>query len=166
MLKRAGTPAQPNRLSDAARNWTTLKSGDRLSGLVITLAAGAASLRGQVTTSDGEKRPARLFVFLVPAEREKGEDVLRFFAAPVASDGNVILNNIAPGRYWIVEQTAGDNDPSPLSKLRLPDEAETRAKLRRDGETAGTEIEFKPCQNVTNYQLPLKLPEKRVAAVP
>jgi len=38
--------------------------------------------------------------------------------------------------------------------LRLPDETETRAKLRRDAEDAKNAIEFKPCQNVTDYQLP------------
>jgi hypothetical protein len=144
-----------NRSADAARYWTTLKSGDRLSGLIISLAEGAASLRGQITIGPGEKLPARLFLFLIPAEREKAEDVLRFFAVPVASDGKIILNNLAPGRYLVVAQPALDSALSPLTKLRLPDESETRAKLRRDAEAAKTEIEFKPCQNVTDYQLPL-----------
>ncbi len=161
-LQPSVTPAakatQANRLADAARNWTTLRSGDRLSGLIITLADGAASLRGQVTIRAGEKLPGRLFVYLTPAEQEKAEDVLRFFAAPVASDGKIILNNLAPGRYWIVGQPAIDSVLSPLTKLRLPDETETRAKLRRDAEAAKTEIEFKPCQNITDYQLPLKSP--------
>jgi len=56
---------------------------------------------------------------------------------------------------WIVAQPAIDNAPSPLTKLRLPEETETRAKLRRDAEAEKTEIEFKPCQNVTDYQLQL-----------
>lgn len=150
--------AQANLSADAARNWTTLKSGDRLSGLIITLAEGAASLRGQVKIDAGQKPPGRLFVYLIPAEREKTEDVLRFFAAPVASDGKIILNNLAPGRYWIVAQPTIDGALSPLTKLRLPDETETRAKIRRDAEDAKTEIEFKPCQNVTDYQLTLPSP--------
>jgi hypothetical protein len=152
----AAKSAQANRSGDAARNWTTLKSGDRLSGLIITLAEGAASLRGQVIVGSGKNPPARLFVYLIPAEPEKSEDILRFFAAPVAADGKITLNNVAPGRYWIVAQPAIDNALSPLTKLRLPDETETRAKLRRDGEAAKTEIGFTPCQNVTDYQLPLK----------
>ena len=147
--------AQANLSADAARNWTTLKSGDRLTGLTITLAEGAASLRGQVTLGADQKLPARLFVYLIPAEREKSEDVLRFFAVPVDADGKIVLNNLAPGRYWIVAQPTKDADPSPITKLRLPDETETRAKLRRDAEGAKTEIEFKPCQNVTDYQLTL-----------
>src|SRR5258705_5488034 len=150
-----GKSTQTNRPVDAARNWTTLKSGDRLSGLTIPLAEGAGSLRGQVTLGEGEKFPARLFAYLVPAERERAEDVLRFFASPVSPDGKIALNNLAPGRYWIVAQPAIDNAPSPLTKLRFTEETATLADLRSAAEAAKTEIEFKPCQNVTDYQLPL-----------
>ena len=151
-------PAQANREVDAARNWTTLKTGDRLSGLIIRLSEGAASLHGKVTVREGEQPPARLYVYLVPAEREKADDVLRFYAAPLDSDGKIMLNNLAPGRYLIVAQPALDTASSPLTKLRLPDETGTRAKLRRDAEASKTEIEFKPCQNVTDYQLALQSP--------
>lgn len=150
---------EPRRSVDAARQWTAVKAGDRLSGLVITLAEGAASLRGQIKIDDGRAIPARLYVYLVPAEPEKTEDLLRFFAAPIASDGSITLNNLAPGRYWIVAQPAIDGAISPLAKLRLPDETETRAILRRDAEAAKTAIEFRPCQNVTDYQLLLKSSE-------
>ena len=145
-----------NREVDAAQNWTTLKPGDRLSGLVIKLSEGAASLQGKISLGEGEQIPARLYVYLLPVEPEKTNDVLRFFAAPVLSDGKIMLNNLAPGRYLIVTQPATDIALSPLTKLRLPDETETRAKLRREAEASKTEIEFKPCQNVTDYQLPLK----------
>jgi len=148
------TPA--NREIDAARNWTTLKTGDRLSGLVIKLSEGAASLQGKIIPGEGEKSPARLYVYLLPAETEKADDVLRFYAAPVLPDRKFNLNNVAPGRYLMVAQPAFDVALPPLSKLRLPDETETRAKLRRDAEASKTEIEFKPCQNVPDYQLPLR----------
>ena len=147
---------QANREVDAARNWTTLKTGDRLSGLVIKLSEGAASLQGKIITGEGEKPRARLYVYLLPAETEKAEDVLRFYAAPVLPDGKFNLNNVAPGRYLLIAQPAFDLALPPLSKLRLPDETETRAKLRRDAEASKTEIEFKPCQNVTDYQLALR----------
>jgi hypothetical protein len=149
-------PTQANREVDAARNWTTLKTGDRVSGLVIKLSEGAASLQGKIITGEGEKSPARLYVYLLPAETEKADDVLRFYAAPVLADGKFNLNNLAPGRYLMTAQPAFEVALSPLSKLRLPDETETRSKLRRDAEASKTEIEFKPCQNVTDYQLPLR----------
>ena len=139
---------------DAARNWTTLKSGDRLSGLTITLAQGAASLQGQLVLGEGESPPEGTFVYLVPAEREKASDVLRFFAAGVNADGKVALNNIAPGRYWMLVKS--DAATTSVTKLRLPDQADFRAKLRQEAEAANKEIEFKPCQNVAGFQLPLK----------
>lgn len=145
-----------NRPFDAARNWTILKPGDRLSGLAITLAEGAASLRGQIDLAEGQKLPPRLFIYLAPAEPEKAGDVLRFFASLVLADGSFALSNLPPGRYWAIAQAAGENESNVLSKLRLPDEAEARAKLRHDAEAAKIETELKPCQNVADYRLPFR----------
>ena len=99
-----------------------------------------------------------MFAYLVPAEPEKAQDVLRFFASQVVADGTFALNNLPPGRYWTIATPAQENEVNILSKLRLPDETEARTKLRRDAEAAKTEIEFKPCQNVADYQLPFKSP--------
>jgi len=145
-----------NRSNDAARNWTTIKSGERVSGLLITLAEGAASVQGQIKTTENQKLPgARLFVYMVPAEGEKAEDVLRFFAVLVSTDGSFALNNLPPGRYWVIARPAGENVQS---KLRLPDQVESRAKLRREVEAAKAEIDLKPCQNVTNYSVQVAVP--------
>ena len=129
-------------------------AGDRLSGLIVKVAGGAASLKGQITTAEGATLPGRSYVYMVPAEREKSQDVLRFLSAPVSPDKTIMLHNIPPGRYFIVVQPALDDVRPTLTKLRLPNETETRARLRREGEAAKTEIEFKPCQNITDYQLP------------
>ncbi len=136
--------------ADATRVWTTVKSGDRISGLKITLAEGAASLSGHVALAEGETLPEKLFAYLVPAEKESGDEVLRFYAAAVSADGNITLNNLAPGRYWLLPQPALDGG---LTKLRLPDATETRAKLRRDAEALKTEVELKPCQNVVDVKI-------------
>ena len=138
---------------DAARTWTTVKSGDRLSGLTITLAQGAASLDGRLVLKEGETQPEGAFVYLVPAEREKGLDVLRFFAVAISADGKIVLNNIAPGRYWVLMKS--DNVITSVTKLRSPDQAEFRATLRREAEAANTELELKPCQSVTGFQVRL-----------
>ena len=137
---------------DASRVWTTVKSGDRISGLKITIAEGAASLSGQVALAEGETLPEKLFVYLVPAEKESGDEVLRFYAVAVAPDGKITLSNLAPGRYWLLARSALDGG---LTKLRLPDATETRAKLRREAEAAKTEIELRPCQNVVDHRLKL-----------
>ena len=162
----AGRPASAGRSLEAARNRLTLKSGERASGLTITLAEGAASLRGSIKVGEGERVPAKLYLHLVPAEKEKADDVLRFFATTVNGDGTFAIGNLPPGRYFALIRVAPDNESQWASKLRLPEEADTRAKLRREAEAAKTEIEFKPCQNLTDYQLPPKPPLPGAVARP
>jgi hypothetical protein len=148
--------AATDRPRGAARNWTNVRMGEHLMGLTITFADGAASLRGQVGAGEGKKLPSRLFVYVAPAEPDKTEDIVRYFVSLAAEDGSFALTNLPPGRYWLTVATAGDGDSNMMSKLRLPDETEMRAKLRRDGEASKLQIEFKPCQNVTDYHLPFK----------
>jgi hypothetical protein len=146
----------PDRPRDAARNWTNVRMGERLTGLTITFAEGAASVRGKVEAGEGKKLPARLFVYLTPAEPAKAEDIVRYFVSLAAEDGAFALTNLPPGRYWLTLAPAADSDSNMMSKLRLPDETELRAKLKRDGEAAKLQIELKPCQNISDYQLAFK----------
>jgi hypothetical protein len=152
----AAKGGQAVRLVDAARTWTTVKSGERVSGLVITFAEGAASLKGQVKPPEGQKLPPKLFVYLVPAEPEKADDVLRFFVSLADPAGSFTLSNLPPGRYLTLAKAGGESESGVLSKLRLPDEAESRSKLRQEATLAKIETELKPCQNVTDYSLPVK----------
>lgn len=140
---------------DATRAWTNLKFGDQLSGLTITLTPGGASLRGQLVLSEGQHVSSRTFVYLAPVEPERADTVLSYFGTPVTSEGKIAMNNIAPGRYWIFAQTVGEGVPVPLARIRFPHETETRAQIRREAEAAKTEIEFKPCQDVVDFKLPL-----------
>jgi hypothetical protein len=139
---------------DAAANWTTLKPGQR-TDVTITLTEGAASIRGKVTTANGAPIPAGLGIYLVPAERERSADALRYFMTAVEADGTFSFNNLPPGRYVAITQTI-DADINTLAKLRFPEAAETRAKLRRAAEAQKTSLELKPCQNLTDYSLALK----------
>lgn len=141
---------------DATRVWTNVELGDRLSGLTITLAQGGVTLRGEFGEGPGERAPAGSFLYLVPVEREKATDVLRFFATRIERNGSFELNNIAPGRYFVLAQMGGENSVATSQKLRLPHETETRAQIRREAEAAKIEIEFKPCQNIVDFRLPLK----------
>jgi hypothetical protein len=140
---------------DAAANWTNVKFGDQISNFTITIAEGAASIRGKVTTANAAELPAGLAVYLLPAERDKFADVLRYFVTPVETSGAFALNNLAPGRYQVAMQTL-DANTGTLFKLRLPEATEARAKLRRVAETQKTELELKPCQNLTDQQVTFK----------
>jgi hypothetical protein len=147
----AGAKSQPGPLkTDAAATWTVVKSGDQFTNLTITLAEGAASVRGKLASGEP---PAGMVLYLVPAEPDKADDVVRFFVTEIGADGTFALNNLPPGRYWALGQTNTDAQTATLTKLRQPDAATARTKLRKTAETQKTEIELKPCQNLTDYQL-------------
>jgi hypothetical protein len=151
----AFVPSTPGgKPTDVTRSWTTVKPGDQLTGLTVTLAQGAALVRGKITLAEGETLPEKLSVYLVPAEAAQAEDSLRYFASQVTAEGNFWLQNVIPGRYWMLAQPGTDNTRQELSKIRLPDSAETRSSLRHAAEQKKTEIELKPCQDVT-FRLPL-----------
>src|SRR5215213_537691 len=130
--------AKPQKI-DAAANWTTVKSGEQLSNLTITIAQGAASMRGRVPVPEGAAVPAGMSVFLVPAEPDKADDVLRYFVSDVGSDLTFTFNNLPPGKYF----THVDTQAPTLTKLRLPESAAIRTKLRRTAEAKKSEIELK-----------------------
>ena len=79
--------AAPDRPRDAARNWTNVRMGERLTGLTITFAEGAGSLGGKVEAGEGKKLPSRLFVYLAPAEPDK-------------SRGHSALLRVVSSRRW------------------------------------------------------------------
>jgi hypothetical protein len=138
--------------TDVAANWTTLKAGEQVNNLTIRLAQGAASIRGRLPLEEGAAFPAGMAVYLVPVEPEKTEDVLRFFVAEVAADGTFTLNNLPPGKYRLLAQIS-EPQLGTVLKLREPEAATARVKLRKSAETKKAEIELKPCQNVTEYQV-------------
>ena len=141
-------------IKDAARNWTAVKSGDRIMGVTITLSEGAASLRGQVSRSEDAKLEAGLRFYLVPSERDKADDPLRYFTSEIGGDGTFSVTNLPPGKYLTLAQQPQADTPTSTEKLRLPDAAEGRAKIRRAAETKKSEVELKPCQNLTDYSVP------------
>ncbi|MBD0370984.1 MAG: carboxypeptidase regulatory-like domain-containing protein [Pyrinomonadaceae bacterium] len=130
------------------------RRGERTSGIVINLAQGAATLRGRVTTqAEGATLPANLRVYLVPAERERADDVLRYAETAPAADGSFAFTSLAPGRYLIAVLSA----PPPTEYLRPPRmlawDEESRKALRREAEAANNALELKPCQQLKDYAL-------------
>jgi hypothetical protein len=151
-LQSIAVPAKPQKI-DAAANWTTLKSGEQLANVTITLAEGAASIRGRLAVAEGAAVPAGMVVYVIPSEPDKTEDVLRYFVTEIASDGTFALNNLAPGKYLALTQTNVDAQIATPAKLRQPEASTARTKLRRTAEIQKIEIELKPCQNLTDYRL-------------
>lgn len=152
----ATTPKTATPKIDPAASWTTIKPGEKVADLTITLAEGAASIRGKVPVAEGATIPSGTAVLLVPAEADKGADVLRYFITDVASDGAFTFNSLPPGRYWSLLQNPAQVELATLVKLRSPESAEARTKLRRTAESQKADIELKPCQTLSDYQLSFK----------
>ena len=151
----ANTTKQITASKDVSKSWTTVKSGDRLIGLTITLAGGAASIRGQLTVDQDKKLEPGLNIYFTPSERDKAEDPLRYFTQQVSDDGTFLLTSIPPGHYWLIAQPSSQDSPTTTEKLRLPDALDMRTKIRRAAESAKVEVELKPCQNLTDYKIKL-----------
>ena len=147
----AQTATARNSNPAVARDNVILKTGERLSGLTVTFTEGAASLRGRISAPEGQNLPPRMRVYLVPAERESLENVLRFFEAAADGDGRVAINNIAPGRYRIIARPAEENDSTRVKLIRQ--DSDFRAKVLHEAENLKKEISFKPCERV-DYDLP------------
>ncbi len=142
------------RASDAsiAGDGIILKAGQSVSGLTVTIAEGAASLRGRVSAGEGQRLPPDLRIYLVPAERDNVENVIRFFEARAEDDGSFAVGNIAPGRYWIVTRVPDDSDPTKTKPIR--EDSILRARIFREAEALKKEISFTPCERTVDYDLP------------
>jgi hypothetical protein len=141
-------PAGPN----IPRDGIALKTGERVAGLTVTITEGAGGLRGRISVAEGQRVPEGLRVYLLPAERDSAENVLRFFESRAESDGSFTIGNIAPGRYWIIARSADDGDPTKVKPIRQ--EAALRSRVLHDAEALKKEISFKPCARATDYELP------------
>lgn len=161
------TPSLPApSANDATRGLLNLQAGQRLAGLNIHIASGASSLRGRVAASN-ESAPAGappddanagarsgsppLRVYLVPAEPEQADNLLRYAENAVAQDGTFAFGNLSPGRYWLLARPAPDTADAPTRPLA--DDAEARARLRREAEAANVPLALAPCQRLSDFVL-------------
>ena len=127
-----------------------LAQGEQASDVTVTAAYGAASVGGRVSFPECEGCPnARARVYLVPQERERADDVLRYSEATVEGkgrEGEFSFDSIAPGRYMLVAL------PEPARKRGAPEQpafldADSRTRLRREAEARGTRLTLAPCEH-------------------
>lgn len=147
----AATPAAASSNAAVWQGTVTIKSGESLSGVSIMVGQDAAVLRGRAAPEGAVVREGTR-VSLVPAEREHANNVLRYGQTLVKRDGTFAFTSLAPGRYLILSRVEPSNEGETTSRPIAWDATE-RAKLRREAETAKTEVELKPCQAMLDYQL-------------
>ena len=138
---------------DTAQNPLTIKPGERVTDITITVRAGAASIRGAVAAlADKAKAPAQLYVYLVPSERENADLAVRYAETKTQSDNSFAFTNIAPGRYLLLVRPVTDDETDNAFSL-AGSTAAGRAALRREAEKFNRQIDLQPCQRITGYSI-------------
>ena len=131
-------------MSSLAMTGIILKSGENLSGVVVSLAEGAASLSGRL---EGKTLAARMRVHLVPAEKDAADEVLRY-AEVVTRDGTFTFSHLAPGKYWILPRAVPEDESDEKPAKPTAWETGARVKLRREAESANQILELSTCQRM------------------
>ena len=149
---RSITFERPARPLNIPRDGLTLKDGEHVAGLLVTLGEGAGKLQGQISMGEGKALPQNLRVYLTPSERENADNTLRFYETRPTAQGSFTVDNIAPGKYWIVAHPLEESDTGAVKSIRL--DKDFRLKVQRDAEALKKEVTLKPCEQLANYDLP------------
>jgi hypothetical protein len=134
------------------RDGIALKSGDKVTGLTVTITEGGARLRGRIAVAEGQRLAPGLRVYVVPVERDSAENVLRFFEGVAESDGSFAIGNIAPGKYLIIARPPEESDPGTIKSIKQ--DPAFRSKVVKEAEALKKEISFKPCEQAKDFELP------------
>ena len=115
---------------------------------------GAASLQGSVKASG--KLPAKLRVFLLPAEAEAKDEVLRYAETLVDEAGAFKFEHLAPGKYLVVARAVDENQAAEKTPRLVAWDTAERTKLRKEADAVNVVIELKACERKANVALPWK----------
>lgn len=139
-------------LRDISRAGLEIKSGDKLTGVTVWVAEGAAGLRGKVVAGKvGASLPPRLRVHLAPVDAALANEVLRYAEVLMRNDGSFAFNNLAPGKYWLLARPVPDDEPVDRPPRPLSWDSAERARLRIEAEKKKIEVELKPCQRLKDF---------------
>jgi hypothetical protein len=151
-------PAQGSRKSATASTGqavvpVSVKAGERIDGLIVTFAEGAATLGGRVTAKEGARLPDDARAYLVPVEEEYANAPWRYGESTIRPDGSFAFTGVAPGRYWIVAGKYQEEISPEGDTYRTAWSAASRKTLRQEAEATGQTVEIKPCQRIADYSL-------------
>jgi hypothetical protein len=139
-------------LRDISRAGLEVKSGDKLTGVTVWVAEGAAGLRGKVVAGkEGASLPSRLRMHLAPVDAALANEVLRYAEVLTRNDGSFAFNNLAPGKYWLLARPVPDDEPVDRPPRPLSWDSAERARLRIEAEKKKIEVELKPCQRLKDF---------------
>jgi hypothetical protein len=147
-------PGAGKKPADAFLNGIAVKAGEKLSGVEVVIAEGAASLKGRVVpVKEASRLSSRLRVHLIPAEVSAADDVLRYYETAAGADGGFGFKHIAPGKYLLHTRQASEKEANNDRSRPAAWDAVERAKLRREATAAKNEIDLKVCERVKEHVL-------------
>jgi Carboxypeptidase regulatory-like domain len=152
---------------DASHSGIAVKTGEKISGIEVVIAEGAATLRGNVAPSNEEQATtglqgqSRFRVHMIPAESSSADNILRYYEMITSKDGSFDFKHIAPGKYLMIARPVSENESIEIQPRRPAWDAIERSKLRREAERSRHEIELQPCQRVKDYVFALIEDEER-----
>ncbi|MCI0338317.1 MAG: carboxypeptidase-like regulatory domain-containing protein [Acidobacteria bacterium] len=145
--------------SDVSHSGIAVKTGEKVAGIEVIIAEGAASLRGSVVPTNevqgkaDSRLKSNLKVYMIPAEAYSAEDVLRYAETIPGNDGSFEFKNLAPGKYLLITLPVPETESAEIQPRPLAWDSIERTKLRREAEKSKNEIELQPCQRVKDYVL-------------
>ena len=161
-------PARSRAPVDGSQNGIAVKAGERVTGVTLIIAEGAAGVAGRVTPArEGATLPDRLKVHLIPDEREQLNNPLRFRETTAQSDGSFSISNIAPGKYFLLARAEPDEIDLTAPVRPAAWDAERRKSLGQEATTSGVNLTLQPCQRAAGILLkysPQAKPARRSAA--
>jgi hypothetical protein len=148
------SPSAARRTIDLGRIGLAIKNGEKVTGLTMTVAEGAAGVTGKIE-GDKFKRNTSYRVHFVPVDPAQADQQLLYYEILAKADGSFSFSNLAPGKYWAVARPLADDQVIERQGKTVASDAAERAKLRREAEAAKQEIELKTCQRMKDYALKL-----------
>ena len=154
-LKAVTRAAKPAKI-DVATTGISVKAGDKISGLSLLVAEGAASLQGKIMAELNQKLPSRMRVHAIPTKTREAENLLRYFEV-ITRDSTFNFTNLPPGKYWLYVEKYPETETLEKSHYFVAWEAKLRVQLRQAAEAAKQLIELSPCQKVKDFGLMVKV---------
>lgn len=156
-----GDENKPQQQIEQLNRGIFVKEGSSVTKLNVKVAEGAGKIEGQINKENNKSLP-RLTVHLIPVDKELADNLLRYYQIDVETSGRFTLENIAPGKYWIIalpsalsNETSAKTDDKNITtegnKVAWDDTK--RSALRRTAETVNYTIELDLFQIVDSVKL-------------
>ncbi len=163
-----GDESKPQQQIEQLNKGIVVKEGSSVNKLNVKIAEGAGKVEGQINKENNKSLPS-LTVHLIPVDKELIDNLLRYYQTNVDPSGHFLLENIAPGKYWVIalpNESSVKTDEKNISmfETNVAWNDTKRSLLRRTAETANYVIEVNFFQTVDNVKLAISNKKKEQSA--